>query len=65
VVKIYQQQHPLSKTTQFSQYQKGKTNLDLLKQKGHWVAVASSSYANLNLTPDNFTNKNNKVVFTA
>jgi len=44
-----------SRTTQVSQYQKGKANLDLLKQKtvsGSDISWAIGNYACLHLAPD-------------
>jgi len=44
---------PLSRTTQVSRYQKGKTNLDFYWSKRQWVAVASAGpYASLHLASD-------------
>ena len=52
---LRQQQHPfngpLFGTTWVSQYQKGKTNLDLVEQERVAVASAGPS-ANLHLAPD-------------
>ena len=43
---------PMSGTTQVSQYQKGKTNLDFTGAR-QWVAVASAGpYTSLHLAPD-------------
>ena len=43
---------PLSRTTRVSQYQKGKTNLVLLKQETVSGSGISWPYASLHLAPD-------------
>ena len=56
-MKLYTHTHPfngrLSKTTQVSWYQKGKTNLDFTEARdSEWQWHQLGHYASLHLTPD-------------
>ena len=43
---------PLSRTTQVSQYEKGKTNLDFTEARDSVAVASAGPYASLHLAPD-------------